>query len=408
MNRLAGRRVALTGQLPGVSRHAFAERVRAVGGVYMPAVDALLDVLVVGDEPLLARVDRARRVGVEVVDAAVFDRWWEAEASFGEDHPQTLVPAVERWNGGIRVLDAALAASAGDRLEVHADYTLDEPTLRLLRFLVRAAGIRKPALIEGTAGVGKTAAVTALARWTGVRCLRLQQPTNADLEAALEDASTRGSWLVIDGLPGSDPRGPGPLQRFLGETERYSGEGVHEDFRLFATLNPTDYEDRWSAAWRARWPMRWAVPALDEREWVEMFLRMAVGVQPDVSIEGVLYQGERGPASRPALAAVVGMEAFLRACAGLQAALARALGVAGSRRVALQFADLLCDLRLIDPVSRRSADLLEAPRAVAIAAVEHAYLDIWSEPAQRDAARQMARSLGLARDTFAYPLGGAC
>src|SRR5690606_15864188 len=70
---LSGRRIAFTGVLPTLSR-AEASRMAEAGGVEVTeSVSGTLDFLVAGSEPG-AKVERARRAGVAIIDERRFRR----------------------------------------------------------------------------------------------------------------------------------------------------------------------------------------------------------------------------------------------------------------------------------------------------------------------------------------------
>jgi DNA ligase (NAD+) len=70
---LRGKTVVLTGQLPGRSREEAKALIQARGGRVAGSVSKKTDLVVAGDSPG-AKVDRARDLGILVVDAATFDR----------------------------------------------------------------------------------------------------------------------------------------------------------------------------------------------------------------------------------------------------------------------------------------------------------------------------------------------
>ncbi|KAM0753166.1 P-loop containing nucleoside triphosphate hydrolase protein [Meredithblackwellia eburnea MCA 4105] len=146
------------------------------------------------------------------------------------------------------------------------DYTLQAPTTRLNAFrLLRAMQLKKPILLEGSPGVGKTSLVTALAAATGNPLVRINLSDQTDLmdllgsdlpveggrsgEFAWKDAPflaamQQGSWVLLDemnlasqsvleGLNSSlDHRGT----VYIPELDRSFAR--HPNFRIFAAQNP--------------------------------------------------------------------------------------------------------------------------------------------------------------------------
>ena len=69
---LAGASIVVTGTITGLSRTAAADAIVAAGGTAASAVSARTAAVVVGDSPGAAKLDKAERLGVPVVPAALF------------------------------------------------------------------------------------------------------------------------------------------------------------------------------------------------------------------------------------------------------------------------------------------------------------------------------------------------
>lgn len=147
-----------------------------------------------------------------------------------------------------------------------ADFTLQAPTTRLNAMrLLRALQLKKPVLLEGSPGVGKTSLVTAIASATGHNLVRINLSDQTDLmdllgsdlpveggrsgEFAWKDAPflaamQEGAWVLLDemnlasqsileGLNSClDHRGT----VYIPELDRTFTR--HPDFRIFAAQNP--------------------------------------------------------------------------------------------------------------------------------------------------------------------------
>jgi DNA ligase (NAD+) len=70
----AGKTVVLTGALPGRSRAEAKRLVESMGGRVTSSVSRSTDLVVAGESPG-SKLDRARELGIEVVDAARFEEW---------------------------------------------------------------------------------------------------------------------------------------------------------------------------------------------------------------------------------------------------------------------------------------------------------------------------------------------
>lgn len=183
---------------------------------------------------------------------------------------QTTMPPE---NVGLDVCDTAttfsvgpFAVAKGSMPSTSVEFTLLAPTTRLNAMrLLRALQLKKPVLLEGSPGVGKTSLVTALAAATGHNLVRINLSDQTDLmdllgsdlpveggkngEFAWKDAPflaamQAGDWVLLDemnlasqsileGLNSClDHRGA----VFIPELDRTFTR--HENFRIFAAQNP--------------------------------------------------------------------------------------------------------------------------------------------------------------------------
>ena len=460
-------KVALTGTIDGLTRAAFRDRIAAAGHAYAPALDDDVDALVVGERPLASKVTKAQRLGVEVVDWAGF-----VERMEGAAEPERLVPSapvastrptIEELPEGLRVLDvvvphrtAVVDPSRGARvppLEAFAHYTLDAPTLELLRFLGRAVRLRHPCLVEGATATSKTSAIQYLAARLGQPVVRLNLNGQTDAtelvgryvpaeggwrfqEGLVPQAMRHGWWLVLDEVNLAEPA---VLERINPVLERVptllltEGDGtrlgpggvpVHPAFRVFATMNPAEYQGRsvLSPAWRDRFVATWHARPPGEPEIRHLLDRVVYGRQPAVEALGQWWAAPPsvGPAPYAALADVAGMATLLARIAALHAGLmamasaadgqVAALGaqrrepVVFTRRSLLGLLDALGELTLVDPVTGRAEGLVEAPMRLLVDALEATYVQRVADADDRARVRHLIRSLGLAAEGWVDPL----
>lgn len=465
---LAGKKVALTGTLD-LKREDFRKRVAEAGGEYVMNVDDGVDVLVVGDKPLVARVDKARRLGVTIVDKQGFDDLAVGVARLDgdDDTPLALEDAVDAppsfaVTDQVRILDMGLPVRPGGPLTPSLDlfqhYTLDEPTLKMLRFIARAVRLRQPCLLEGETATSKTSAILFLAALSGHQVVRINlngQTDTSELvgryvpndavggaawrfsEGLVPLAMRLGWWVILDEVNLAEPPVLERLNSVLerdptlvlteGPGTRFGAGGdvpLHPDFRVFATMNPAEYQGRsvLSPAYKDRWVATWQAEAPGEREYRQMLERVVYGRHPDVDVGGLRYRGalawRDGEAPYAKLGTTPGVPAFLSRLAALHAGLVRmatasegksaSLGASRreryvfSRRALIAVLDGLGSSSLINPRTGDAMGFAEAPAAIAIDAIERAYLDRVRGDDDRARVHALMRSLGLDRDGWMH------
>jgi len=448
-----GSRVGLTGGIEGLSRAEFKERLAAAGAEYVARLDADTDVLVVGSNPLQSKLDAALELGVEAVEWGRFEA--RLAAPVQPDLPldvvadEDLPPSLVRGEHEVRVLDVAVRRRAPGPLTpslgAFSDYTLDGPTLAVLRGIARAVELGHPCLLEGDTATSKTSAIRFLAALCGAEVVRLNLNGQTDTgelvgryvpaeqggwrfaEGLVPQAMRHGWWVVLDEVNLAEPavlerlnpcleRVPelvlteGPATRFGpgGEVE------VHPGFRVLATMNPAEYAGRsvLSEAWRDRFVAQVVARSAGELEFRQLLEHAVFGDQPVVEVGGRRW----GPAAlpgpgRPQLGAVEGLRGALPRIASLFAGLvemstpsadrAAPLGVRRreryvfSRRGVLGLLDALGSTRLYDPAADEMRGLEQAPEAVLADAVRAVSVDRMRDEEDRERVETLVGSLGL-------------
>lgn len=516
---LKGMKVMLTGTLAGMDRMAFKKRVTEAGGEYVLALKEGIDLLVVGDKPIQATVDKARALSIPTVDKDGFEaliksdgtatpaRGSDREVPIATTQRETVAAAIEIEETSVRVLDVRVErlttpGPMTPSLESFRHYTLDARTLEMLRFIARAVRLGQPCLLEGETATSKTSAIVYMAALTQQQVVRINlngQTDTSELvgrfipnergvqlqvealfahldlleeesqmilrranlagrslteveaqqvaanekihppawrfqEGIIPQAMRHGWWVILDEMNLAEPQ---VLERLNSVLEREpslvltEGPGtrigpngdvpVHPNFRIFATMNPAEYQGRsvLSPAYKDRWIATWQAEAPGEMEYQQMLERAVFGRQPDVSIGGLRYQGSAladGPSS--GLTSVPGIQGFLVRLAALHAGLVQmssatdgkvaALGASRreryvfSRRSLLAVLDGLERARMVDPVAGTELGMQESPEAIAIDTLEQVYVNRVRGADDRKQVVTLLRSLGLSRDKWMH------
>ena len=258
-------------------------------------------------------------------------------------------------------------------------------------------------------------------------------------EGLIPRALREGWWVILDEVNLAEPQVLERLNSVLeraptlvlteGPGTRFGPTGdvpVHPDFRIFATMNPAEYQGRsvLSPAYKDRWVATWQATAPGELEYRQMLEHLVFGTQPVVEVDGTPWTGgEAGAAPYAELADVPGLRTFLSRLAALHAGLVRmatpadgkppSLGVSRreryifSRRGLLAVLDGLARLALVDPRTGASLRFADAPQAVAADTLEAVYLDRVRGAEDRNRITQLLRSLGLSRANWLVDFDGA-
>ncbi len=263
---------------------------------------------------------------------------------------------------------------------------------------------------------------------------RMVRPQWKFMEGLIPRAMREGWWVILDEVNLAEPQVLERLNSVLertpmlvlteGSGTRFGPSGdvkVHEDFRIFATMNPAEYQGRsvLSPAYKDRWVATWQAMSPGEVEYRQMLDRVVFGTQPDIEANGLYYTGaDDGKALYPHLAKVPGIGEFLSRLAALHAGLVRmatpadgkpaSLGATRreryvfSRRGLLGVLDGLALLTLCEPTSGQPLDVASSPEALAMDAIERTYLDKIRGDDDRGRVVQLLRSLGLHRSNWLH------
>ena len=313
---MRGLRIALTGGLEGLSRAAFKAMLVEAGAQFTANLDAQTDQLVVGVDPLASKLAEATELGIPTVAASVFlERLLQPVAPLAET-AVSVIPSVELGSRTVRILDLELPRRPRGPLtpssESFRGYTLDAPTVEVLRALARGVLLRHPVLAVGSTATSKSSAVLYLAALTGAQVVRLNlngQTDTSELigryvpdgsgwrfqEGLVPLAMRHGWWLLLDEVNLAEPAVIERLNPVLereptlvlteGPGTRFGAGGevrVHGDFRVFATMNPPTYVGRstLSAAWRDRFVGHIVAREPGEPELLQLLAHLTSGAQP--------------------------------------------------------------------------------------------------------------------------------
>ncbi|MCA9566496.1 MAG: AAA family ATPase [Myxococcales bacterium] len=447
---LRGRRVALTGSLPGTTRQEFKDLVAEAGGEYVSRLDASTDVLVTGDSPLPSKVESARGSGVDVVAwstlRARLDGVVDEDVPLA-DGPVAGPPTVEVTDEHVRVLDLVLPRVAPGPLtpsrEAFGDYVLDAPTLGLLRGIGRAVSLRQPCLIEGDTSTSKTSSVRYLASLVGAEVVRLNLNGQTDTgelvgryvpdgagwrfaEGLVPQAMRNGWWVVLDEVNLAEPAVLERLNPCLervpelvlteGPGTRFGPGGdvaVHPSFRVLATMNPAEYAGRsvLSEAWRDRFTSHLVARPAGELEYRQLVHHALTGEHPPLEQGAVRWSPAALAGTGDERLGADGLDELLYRLAPLFAGLdemtrvvagkAAPLGVERreryvfSRRGLLGILDAVATLSRFDPLAGRVITAADDPPAAVGEAVRSALVDRMRGEEDRDRVRVLLESLGL-------------
>ena len=256
-------------------------------------------------------------------------------------------------------------------------YCIDGVTANTLHFIAECVTRREPCLLEGPTGTSKTSSILYLASLLGQPVLRLNLDGQTDPSVLigryvpqaesrsfvwqpgpLVRAAKEGIWLVLDEVNLAEPAVLERLNPVLedrptllvseGDNELLgtAHNPIHPDFRVFATMNPSDYAGRseLSPAFRNRWVWRW-IDQASRTDLMALLYVLVFGQQPPVSTGSYMYEPWRVTATYPKLGAFPDIRPALTALARFHEGVVAACevsfdgtrGIGGARRAGYTF-----------------------------------------------------------------------
>jgi MoxR-like ATPase/ribosomal protein L7/L12 len=229
-------------------------------------------------------------------------------------------------------------------------------------------------------------------------------------------AMRKGWWVLLDEVNLAEPQilerlnsvlEPIPSLVLTEHDNSVLGPGgtpVHPGFRIFATMNPAEYEGRstLSPAYRDRWRAYRFVPPPGEAEYYQMLRRLVFGEQPAVMVLGRPYLGTAQDAPYSALAGLPGIVPFLEALArfhvGLESGVRQRDGSSlrlGVRRREPYVFSRRGLLSLIEFLARRPFGVQDSAERVERTALARYYLARVADPEDQEVVVQLLDAVGL-------------
>lgn len=335
-----------------------------------------------------------------------------------------------------------------------AHFAICPSAAAILHHVAQSVALREPCLLEGVTGSLKTSCVLLLAAWLRQPIYRLNldgacEPgdlvgrfvpddgAGGDARRARRKAMWRwldgllvramrddGAWLLIDELNLAEPQilermnsvleDPPSLvvSEHANEAIGRGGDPVHPAFRLFATMNPAEYQGRsqLSPAYLSRWRAHLIVDPPAEQDYRAILELLVFGRQPPLTFLGCEYAGPTVAAAYPDLAKLAGIEKLLSALARFQVMLESATGQDGGtarigarrrERPVFTLRDLLSVVRCI--AGTTSAEGGEAATRAIRAALARYYLSRLAGPEDRKAVMRLLDAAGIGPGAWSLP-----
>lgn len=235
-------------------------------------------------------------------------------------------------------------------------------------------------------------------------------------EGVIPNAMRHGLWVVLDEVNLAEPQvlerlnpvleTPPSLVLAENKGERYGVGGdipLAESFRIFATMNPSEYAGRsvLSPAFRDRWAFWNFLEPPGKAELRAMLTRLVHGAHPEFSFERTLWRAPDSSPVHSCLDKQPGIDGLLDSIAEFHTAVAATSGNGGgaelgrTRREHYVFTrrTMLAMMQLFADLVRRG---MEAGHA-ACQALEQIYVDRVQPGPDRQAVRTALRAVGLER-----------
>jgi MoxR-like ATPase len=277
--------------------------------------------------------------------------------------------ALDITDDSIRILDVELPRrQPGSAMllpeDRFANLCLDVNFLSAARTVARGAKNAFPTALEGTTATSKTTAVLWVGHLCRQPCVRLNLqgqtdtgeligkfvpntvdggPTWRFAEGVVPEAMRKGHWVVLDELNLALPE---VLERLnpvlemppslilsenLGERFGMGGDIPINDFRIFATMNGSEYSGRsvLSPAFRDRFTLWTILDPPAEAEYRALLFRLVHGVQPSFVLDGIEWMSPDTQPVFPGLDKEPGIDTLLERFAAFHAAVSIAAGGPG-------------------------------------------------------------------------------
>ena len=255
-------------------------------------------------------------------------------------------------------------------------------------------------------------------------------------------AKKEGKWLILDEINLAEPQilerlnsqleknpsmtlsenGGVMLRKFTEEEyERYregklgSIEPLHENFRIFATMNPAEYSARnpMSPAYKDRWTSYKYVESPTEQEYVAMLEFGVYGTQPEIISGGVKYRGEEAETLFPQCASIENFKGFLTKLARFHTAVEdlsrrREIGknrkerYIFTRRTLIEFLDFLEHKTIIDRKNGKRLSVTEIPEMVISRALQYYYLDKMAHQDDLKKMKDQLDAVGISEEKWTH------
>jgi hypothetical protein len=351
-------------------------------------------------------------------------------------------PAIAHSADSLRVLDVEIPLGSNSTppdAERFRHLCLDRLFLTTARKAALAVQHGIPCMLEGETATAKTTAILWLAQLTRHHSVRVNLSGHTDTgelvgryvpattsakggaawefaEGYIPKALRHGWWVILDEvnlaesqvLERLNPVLEMPPTLVLTEHDghRFGASGdtpVAADFRMFGTMNPSEYSGRatLSPAFRDRWGLWAHVPKPSEPELLDLLRYLVTGENPPFVWESVRWIPPRSPALYPQLANFPDLEPTLKAIASFHARISGAageneapasIGRVKRERYVFTRRTLLNAMRLLAAFSA-TASRLRGPASRALVEI---YIQRLSDPADRSAAQSLLRATGLA------------
>jgi MoxR-like ATPase len=248
-------------------------------------------------------------------------------------------------------------------------------------------------------------------------------------DGLVSEAMKKGYWIILDEINLGEPQILERLNSVLEKNAsiilsenggtRIGPNGdfeTHEDFRIFATMNPAEYAGRnpMSPAYKDRWTSYKFVEIPSETEYADMMKLMVYGEQPDVEIGGKKYAGEKVEPLFNKSSEVPNFRSFISKVAKFQSSLEklareRVIGKGRKEKYVFTRRGLIEFLTYIETktivINRQTGqrkDILSDPKEVVLRAIKHCFLDKISNEEDFKKVNTQLSAIGIAESNWTH------